>query len=102
VAQVSARIYGLGADELIHRLETQPEKISDNMLNAIAGTAADKKAAAEGWTARDAAQNSLDTMERFFRRLEARGVPRVSLDLGDEPERALTPKPNGSPKEGDA
>jgi len=100
VAQVSARIYGLGADELIHRLETKPEKISDSMLNAITGTAADKKATAEGWTSKDAARSSRDTMEQFFRRLEARGTPRVSLDVGDESERAMTPKRNCSPNEG--
>ena len=102
IAHASAQVAGLGYEEMTRRLETNPDKISDSMLNAITGTAVDKKAAAEGWTTKDAARNTRDTLQQFFQQLEARGTPRVSLDVAAEPDVQVTPKPNGSRKKGDA
>jgi hypothetical protein len=56
-------------------------------------------AKAEGWEAKDARRDG-NSIEQFFRRLGP--VRRVSLDVGDEPERDVTEKPNGSWKKSDA
>ena len=88
VGQVYGRIVGLGADELIRRLENKPEKVSDSVLNAITGTAADKKAVAEGWSAKDAREGPM-TIDKFFARL-GQTPRRVSLDV-PERERDVTP-----------
>ena len=95
MGQEFSRVVGLSLYEWQRRLEDAPEKFAINQLQIGAGIATDKVAKAEGWESKDARRDG-NSIEQFFRRLGP--VRRVSLDVGDEPERDVTPERTGSRK----